>query len=69
LRPALDIDWQHAPFTRCLGDNRPLDTAPPSSAMRVPKRSRAAGGPLRLCLNAGVCIGREAMSAECSSGC
>ena len=29
LRIALDIDWQYAPFTRCLVDNRPLEAAPP----------------------------------------
>ena len=25
LRIALGVDWQHAPFTRCLVDNTPLD--------------------------------------------
>lgn len=49
LRNTLGIDWQHAPFTRCLVDNRPLEPAPPVMAMQVPARSRAAGGPLRLC--------------------
>jgi uncharacterized protein len=28
LRIALDIDWQHAPFTRCIVDNWPLEAAP-----------------------------------------
>src|SRR5438128_683124 len=53
LRAALGIDWQHAPFTRCLIDNRPLEIAPPYSGMRVPERSRAAGGPLRVCPECG----------------
>jgi uncharacterized protein len=53
LRAALDLDWQHAPFTRCVVDNRPLDAAPPDSAARVPERSRAAGGPLRVCPECG----------------
>jgi hypothetical protein len=53
LRIALDIDWQHAPFTRCIVDNRPLEAAPPDLAMRVPERSRAASGPLRVCPECG----------------
>jgi uncharacterized protein len=53
LRIALDIDWQHAPFTRCLVDNRPLEAAPPHSVNQVPERSRAAGGPLRVCPECG----------------
>src|SRR5215831_4643662 len=53
LRIAIDIDWQHAPFTRCIVDNRPLEAAPPYLATRVPERSQAAGGPLRLCPECG----------------
>jgi uncharacterized protein with PIN domain len=53
LRQALGIDWQHAPFTRCLIDNTPLDHARPEAAAQVPPSSRAAGGPLRQCLNCG----------------
>jgi uncharacterized protein with PIN domain len=49
LRLAFAIDWLHASFTRCIVDNRPLEAAPPSSATLVPERSRAAGGPLRVC--------------------
>jgi uncharacterized protein with PIN domain len=49
LRTAFDIDWLRAPFTRCIVDNRPLKAAPPSSTTQVPEKSRAAGGPLRLC--------------------
>lgn len=53
LRIALDIDWQYAPFTRCVVDNRPLEVAPRYLATRVPERSRAAGGPLRVCPECG----------------
>jgi uncharacterized protein with PIN domain len=48
-RIAFDIDWLHAPFTRCIVDNRPLAAAPPSSSTLVPEQSRTAGGPLRVC--------------------
>jgi hypothetical protein len=53
LRVALDVDWQHAPFTRCIVDNRPLEAAPPHSVNQVPERSRAAGGPLWVCPECG----------------
>ena len=49
LRAALAIDWEHAPFTRCLVDNTPLVPAPADMAALVPEKSRAAGGPLQLC--------------------
>ena len=53
LRSALGIDWQYAPFTRCLVDNRPLETATPRLARLIPENSRAAGGPLRVCPECG----------------
>jgi uncharacterized protein len=53
LRSALGIDWQYAPFTRCVLDNAPLDPAPPEMAVQVPVASRAAGGPLRRCPECG----------------
>ena len=53
LRIALNVDWQHAPFTRCIVDNRLLDEAPPDLVTQVPERSRAAGGPLRVCHECG----------------
>jgi uncharacterized protein with PIN domain len=49
LRRTLGIDWQHAPFSRCLIDNTPLIVAPPERAAEVPKAAREAGGPLRQC--------------------
>jgi uncharacterized protein with PIN domain len=53
LRDALNVDWQWAPFTRCIIDNRLLVPASAHLAMRVPERSRAAGGPLRACADCG----------------
>lgn len=53
LRAALGIDWQHAPFTRCLVDNQLLAAAPRKAAALVPEQSRAAGGPLRQCPECG----------------
>jgi hypothetical protein len=53
LRAALDIDWEYAPFTRCLVDNAPLAAAPPDMASQVPPSSRAAGGPLQVCPECG----------------
>jgi uncharacterized protein len=49
LHTVLDVDWQYAPFTRCIVDNRLLEAAPPYLVARMPERSRAAGGPLRVC--------------------
>lgn len=42
LREALGVDWQLAPFTRCVVDNAPLEAAPPEAAAQVPPASRAA---------------------------
>jgi uncharacterized protein len=53
LRAALGIDWQHAPFTRCLIDNQLLAAPPREAAALVPEQSRAAGGPLRQCPECG----------------
>jgi uncharacterized protein with PIN domain len=54
LAATLGIDWQRAPFTRCVLDNAELDPAPPEAAHEVPLRSRDAGGPLLCC----PCCGR-----------
>ena len=53
LKAVLGVDWEVAPFTRCLVDNPPLDRAPPQAAARVPPSSRAAGGPLLCCPECG----------------
>lgn len=49
LREGLGVDWQHAPFTRCLVDNALLGLAEPHHAELVPPSSRGVGGPLRTC--------------------
>jgi uncharacterized protein with PIN domain len=67
LSAALDLDWQRAPFTRCIVDNHPLEPASADLAARVPEKSRAAGGLCGYALIAAASIGREAMSAACSS--
>jgi uncharacterized protein with PIN domain len=53
LKTALGIDWQHAPFSRCVVDNTRLEAAPAEAAALVPPASRAAGGPLRRCPGCG----------------
>jgi uncharacterized protein with PIN domain len=53
LRITLGIDWQHAPFSRCLVDNSPLDPAPAEMAAQVPPDSGAVGGPLQRCPECG----------------
>jgi uncharacterized protein with PIN domain len=69
LRAALDVDWQHAPFSRCMVDNRPLEPVPPFWAAQVPERSRAAGGPLRMCPECDPpLLAGGVMFVECSSG-
>ncbi len=49
LAAMLGIDWQCAPFTRCVIDNAVLDPAPPEAMGEVPPRSREAGGTLLRC--------------------
>lgn len=49
LREALGIDWQKAPFTRCLVDNTPLEAAVPAALTHVPPASRAVASPLLAC--------------------
>lgn len=53
LAGRLGIDWQRAPFTRCVIDNAVLEAAPPEAAAEVPPRSREAGGPLLHCPECG----------------
>jgi len=45
LRQSLDIDWEYAPFARCLLDNTPLEPAPSHLAAAAPTGT---DGPLRL---------------------
>ena len=45
------VDWTVAPFTRCLVDNTPLETATPQDMLRMPEESRLMQGPHRVCPN------------------
>lgn len=53
LREVLGVEWQHAPFTRCLVDNALLTVTDPHDAARVPPASRGLATPLRKCLTCG----------------
>jgi hypothetical protein len=53
LTRSLGVDWQYAPFTRCLVDNTALRTATAGEAAGVPERSRAAGGRVTRCPSCG----------------
>jgi uncharacterized protein len=53
LREVLGVDWQRAPFTRCLVDNALLRAAEPHHAERVPLTSRSLASPLRMCPTCG----------------
>ena len=46
---ARGVDWTAAPFTRCLVDNTPLETASPQDMLRMPEESRLMPGPHRVC--------------------
>jgi uncharacterized protein with PIN domain len=49
LHEQLDIDWLHAPFTRCLKCNTPLVEAGADQWQDVPESSRAAAHRLLYC--------------------
>jgi uncharacterized protein with PIN domain len=49
LRERLHIDWLHAPFSRCLLDNAPLQEAPPAVLDRLPERTRQGAGRITVC--------------------
>jgi len=53
LREVLGVDWQHAPFTRCLVDNTVLEAAEQHHREHVPPSSRRVTEPLRLCPTCG----------------
>ena len=46
---ARGVDWIAAPFSRCLVDNAPLETATPQDMLRMPEESRLMAGPHRVC--------------------
>jgi uncharacterized protein with PIN domain len=49
LAAARPIDWDLAPFTRCVVDNAPLRPATAQEIARMPPRSRDLPGPFRAC--------------------
>lgn len=53
LRTRIGIDWQHAPFTRCLEDNGPLRAARAGERRRAPVEALDLGGPVLACDHCG----------------
>lgn len=53
LSDALPIDWELAPFTRCVVDNSPLRPARADEVARMPEESRILAGPFRTCPTCG----------------
>jgi uncharacterized protein len=45
----LVLDWEFAPFTRCVMDNAPLRDAAAEEVARMPAKAQALGGPFRVC--------------------
>jgi len=53
LRARTGIDWQRAPFTRCLEDNTVLRDAGAVERRRVPAEALELGGPVLACDHCG----------------
>jgi uncharacterized protein len=49
LTRAIVMDWDFAPFTRCVMDNAHLREATDDEIERMPAKARELGGPLRTC--------------------
>lgn len=49
LSRALDIDWLHAPMSRCMVDNTLLSPAGPADLARVPPTIQAPPGTVKVC--------------------
>jgi uncharacterized protein with PIN domain len=49
LSRAVVLDWEYAPFTRCVIDNAHLRDAGPHELSAVPEKARTLGGPYRIC--------------------
>lgn len=49
LSRAVVLDWEFAPFTRCVMDNARLRDATAEEVNRFPERARSLGGPFRTC--------------------
>jgi uncharacterized protein len=49
LSRAVVLDWEFAPFTRCVMDNAHLRDAAPAEVAAMPEGARGRGGPFRVC--------------------
>ena len=49
LSRAVVLDWEFAPFTRCVIDNAHLRDASDDEVARLPDKTRLLGGPFRTC--------------------
>ena len=49
LTHAVVLDWEFAPFSRCVMDNAHLREASPEEVAAMPGKAQAQGGPFRLC--------------------
>jgi hypothetical protein len=49
LSRAVVLDWEYAPFTRCVMDNAHLRDATPEEVAAMPERARSLDGPFRVC--------------------
>ena len=49
LSRAVVMDWEFAPFTRCVVDNAHLREAAAEEVERLPAQTREAPGPFRIC--------------------
>ena len=49
LAEQLTIDWNAAPFTRCVVDNAPLRDATAEDLVEMPQSAREGPGPFRVC--------------------
>lgn len=53
LAGVLPVDWELAPFSRCVVDNTPLRDALPAQLADMPPQARAGAGPFRTCPTCG----------------
>ena len=49
LSRAVVLDWEFAPFTRCVMDNAHLRDATAEQVAEMPESAQAKGGPFRVC--------------------
>ncbi|MBW8812041.1 MAG: Mut7-C RNAse domain-containing protein [Caulobacterales bacterium] len=53
LSRAVVLDWEYAPFTRCVMDNAHLREATAEEVDKLPERVRSMPGPFRICPSCG----------------